>query len=160
MKRSYALGFTTTMLLASSPVATSARPESDATILARALVSEAGQRLNADHVAVAHVLERRAQRRGETLIDTTRAYCQVYRRPASAFGRGVLAASRAELERRAPEVVALAHAWTDGERPEDPCGEGRPDHFGDRFGDRVRAERAGWVRVDCGATLNLYWRTR
>jgi hypothetical protein len=36
-----------------------------------------------------------------------------------------------------------------------------PDHYGARYGvDMLRAHRAGWTRVDCGNTANLFWRVR
>jgi hypothetical protein len=41
------------------------------------------------------------------------------------------------------------------ERPIIAC---RPHHWGDRHGDRVRAEGAGMSLVNCGATRNLFWR--
>lgn len=35
-----------------------------------------------------------------------------------------------------------------------PCA---AEHWGDHFHDRERAERAGWRRLDCGDTRNMFW---
>ena len=134
------------------------RADDDALTLSRALVAEAGPRLRDDHVAILGVLQVRADRVGSTPALVARRYCPSVRGDArGAHGRSVASMDLDGLRAYAPDVVALAEAWLDGERPPSPC-RGRPDHWGAPYGeDLARAQRAGWRRVSCGNDRNAFW---
>lgn len=146
------------LVLASAAIATRSEAYTpDATILARTLVAEAGPHLVADHPAILHVLERRAARVGSTAAEVALRYASVHRAPQGEWGRTVRYASLLELAETAPSVVAMAVAWTRGDKAADTCP--GATHWGDGGRDRERAERAGWVRVRCTEpTANLFWR--
>jgi len=56
---------------------------------------------------------------------------------------------RAAWRYRLEEAAALV------EEPRNPC-DGNPHHWGGAMDD-ARAHRAGWVRLECGPTLNHFW---
>lgn len=115
--------------------------------LARVAVLEAGFRSDADHVAIWSVLRARADRAGWPIERMARAYSSPVRRghwPAWAA-----AAPSSAWDR----VRKRALLFLTG-RLRARC---RADHFGDARGDLARALRAGWRRVDCGETKNIFW---
>lgn len=115
--------------------------------LARVAVLEAGL-AEREHAAIWHVLRRRADRAGWPIERMARAY-------SSPVRRGHWPAWAAALPGHVwSRVVTNARAFLGG-GVGDPC----PGawHWGDRRGDLARALRAGWRRVDCGPTKNLFW---
>lgn len=140
----------------------------DATVvlLAQVSVAESGWNAPRDRAAIWHLLARRAERLGWSLPAMVRAYSSPLRRGHWALGLGAhgrrppgfpARLSWAAHRRAWEAVLEDARAFVAGELA-DPC-RGAADHFGDRAGDRLRAEAAGWRRVDCGRTANLFWRT-
>lgn len=114
-------------------------------------VLEAGFRAERDHAAIWHVLARRAERAGWPIERMAVAYSTPLR-------RGRWPAWAANAPGHAWERVrARAVAFMAGDVG-DPC-RGRAMHWGDRTGDAVRAQRAGWTLAGCGRTANLFWRT-
>jgi len=55
-------------------------------------------------------------------------------------------------------AMPAVHEWLAGDHTTG-CNH-TPTHFGDHFGDRARAERMGLELLDCGDTLNMFWRER
>lgn len=138
-------------------------------VIAQAAIAECGWLLPDCHAAVWHVLRRRADRRGRTLAQTTRAYCALWSPRGGRTSRAqwvrslhapVAAASprphgwpgNASWPRHAPMWRAVYHRAGDMLRGGvgDPCGS-TAWHFGGAM-DEARAKRAGWVRVQCGDT--------
>ena len=121
--------------------------------IARCLVAE--NVAGTDWSAILDVLERRARRAGWTVARMARAYCAVHR-----------AASPTKRQQRiralpAPDSISrLLDAYNRALVAARRGGPGtcRADHWGDRGHDTVRALRLGWLRVDCGATANAFWR--
>lgn len=137
----------------------------DAVWLARVAVAESGWSAPRDRAAIWHLLARRAERLGWTLPAMVRAYSSPLRRGHWALGLGAngrrpdgfpgrlsWAAHRGAWE----AVLGDARAFLAGGIG-DPC-RGEAEHFGDRAGDAERARAAGWRRVDCGNTANLFWK--
>ena len=119
--------------------------------LALTLVAEA-EYAETDHAAILHVLDRRAARGGETPAQHAMRYSSFWRRPETPAR--VLRRIRKNPEKwRA--TLERVRRFERGELP-DPC-RGRALHWGDREGDLARAKRAGWARVSCGNTANLFW---
>lgn len=118
------------VLLSSSASAHAKQPP---IVIVQALVGEAGFELSADHVAILHLLDRKAQRVGRPLEDIFARYCSPVRRdlpptPRRAFIQGL---TWRDLEERAPDVLRLVVGWFNGVRPPDPC-RGRATHFDQR----------------------------
>lgn len=152
-------------LLTVSPVYADARLD-----LARSFVAEVGWRAERDWAAMAHVHQRRAERRRVPLERQVREYCSIYR-VRTQRARWVLSLSdqmrppqhwpaeraswhrhRAWWQRALDAAAAFLHA---PQRVRDPC-RGRADHFG---GPMDRPSPA-WSRVDCGRTRQLYYTSR
>jgi hypothetical protein len=143
--------------------------------LARAMVAEAGWTSERDHVAIAYVLERRwkhihKEYRAITFLHVIRAYCA-----------GLMPGRRSLTDRQRwvrsldlditlePEgwpktlewtphsklwktVLDRADLWSTGSLP-DPCN-GEAWHWGGPMDD----PEATMLRVDCGETLNTFYR--
>lgn len=144
----------------------------EALLLARLCANEAGLPLSDDCAAIDHVLRVRASVSGRTYADVLHRY----QRNAGALGldrtdsrRWIAFLSpdgaeppgwqpRLRWSRHRPRWLALyeqAQAIRAGEVPS-PC-DVEPDHWG-APGYLDRPRRAGWSRVDCGATRNAFWR--
>lgn len=137
----------------------------DAVILARVAVAESGWSSPRDRAAIWHVIQRRAELVGWSLGGMAKAYSSPLKRGhwatgADASGRRPMgfpvALSWAAHRDRWRAILEEARAFLRGQVP-DPCA-GRALHWGDRLGDRLRAERMGWAPVNCGPTRNLFWR--
>lgn len=115
--------------------------------LARVAVLEAGFSSTADHVAIWSVLRTRADRAGWPIERMARAY-------SSPVRRGHWPAWAATAPREAWDRVRNRALLFLTGRLRARC---RADHFGDARGDLARALRAGWRRVDCGETKNIFW---
>lgn len=124
----------------------------DAETLARVAVLEAGFSAERDHAAIWHVLSRRAARAGWSIERMAVAYSSPMRR-----GRWPAWAENAP-DSAWRRVLARAAAFLAGDVG-DPCG-GRAIHWGDRAGDAIRAQRAGWLLATCGETRNAFWMVR
>lgn len=161
------------------------RDVDDATVLvlAQAMVAEAGFDARDDHAAIAHILARNADRLGVPLIDYAVRYVSLLR--VNDDGRHIVQSERAawvrdlSLDARKPQgwpsnlawsahvdrwlrVVDVARSFVaDPSSVADPCARERPRHWGDRRGDKKRAERAGWVLARCSVrTRNAVWVAR
>jgi hypothetical protein len=117
--------------------------------LARVAVLESGFSSTADHVAIWSVLRRRADRAGWPIERMAVAY-------SSPMRRGHWPAWAATAPREAWDRVRERARLFLGGRLRAPC---QADHWGDARGDLARALRAGWRRVGCGPTRNLFWAT-
>jgi len=116
--------------------------------LARVAVLEAGFRSEVDHAAIWSVLRRRADRAGWPIERMAIAY-------SSPVRRGHWPAWAADAPASAWERVrARAAAFLAGKVP-NPCPGAL--HWGDAYGDKARATRAGWRRVWCRGAVNLFW---
>lgn len=146
-----------------------ANAEETALVLAIAMVAEAGWDAPIDHAAIAHTLQRKADRHGLTLEDVLVRYVAIYRirSPRAQWVRDL------RLDATKPDgwpshlswsahvdrwlvVVERARAFLRGELP-DPC---HAEHWGMRTGvDAQRAQRAGWILARCvgGQTKNAFW---
>ena len=135
--------------------------EPDAITLTRALVAEADGNA-ADYAPILAVMQYHADRVGSAPARIVRAYSRLYR------ARGMLPRIRVILampgvmpeNRRAQWAAssAVVARWLAGDHS-NACA-ATPHHFGDAEGDEARAIGAGSLRVDCGATRNLFWRLR
>lgn len=136
-----------------------------AVVLARVCAKEAGFTGYADCPAIAVVLlrvgrgnvVRGAQAYSRKVFDPSR----LGRRPWLAYLHGDGAEPRdwpSNISWRfhGPHwraMVELAQNVLDGPG-EAPCA---PDHWGDRLHDAERARARGWLEVDCGPTVNMFW---
>ena len=125
----------------------------DARVIAQCLVAEnsGGQ----DWGAILDVLSLRARRSGWSLAEMARRYCAVHR--ASTPTR------RQAFIRALPSPDAPRRLRWSFERALVAVRRGAPgtctaEHWGDRGHDYARATRLGWLRVDCGPTINAFWR--
>lgn len=138
--------------------------------LARVCAGEAGlQTETSDCGAIHHVLTDRARRMGVGYRTAARWYASRH------FDRGRSDRRRwvawLHADGRRPEgwpehlswsahreqwmdLQLLARQYVTGDL-EPPC---TPHLWGDRYGDRERAERHGWEPVICGRAHNLFWR--
>lgn len=156
-----------------NPLSPAPFPDDEALVtqLLQAFVAEADFDAPADHAAIGHVLIRRATQAGISLADMAHAYVSIFKAsvqgyPRTRWVRGLTSACEAppmwpsSIRWSRPaclNVVARARALLSGDLP-DPC-HGRAQHWGSRTGvDHARALRAHWKRVDCGKTLNAFWR--
>lgn len=158
------------LLVCLAAVPATAAAQGPALALARVCVSEAGWQSvqSGDCAAIAHVLRRRSSvgrvTRGIVCQYSPRS-CNKRRRV-----RRWIAHLRPDMRRpdywprgsswarRRPawrETLAHAARLVRGERL-DRCRR-PPDHWGARWF-TVNARRYGWERVQCGPTLNAYWR--
>ena len=141
--------------------------------LARAAIAESGWH-DADQRGVLSVLARRAKRAGITPAAMALAYVSAFKVAPTPRLRWVLAIDEScEQPAHWPSNLDWAHhepecratfervrMLLEGELS-DPC-RGRADHFGatNLEPDVLNAERAAWQRVECGAVLSAFWRSR
>lgn len=133
--------------------------------LARVCVKEAGFRSVDDCAGIVAVLERVG--RGDvvrgaavyspSIFDASRLRSRPWIADLHADGRRPRLWGRAgPWERyRADWLAQVAHARELLARSAARC---EAHHWGDQYGDRARAERAGWEELDCGDTKNSFWR--
>lgn len=147
---------------------TAQAPESAVLTLAQAMVLEADWLAATDHAAIAHVLMREADRKGAPLIVHIKRYVAGFKLslPRSLVIRG-LSMDGCRPAGWPPHLswqrhrawwlatVARAQKALDGDL-QDPC-KSEAHHWGGDM-DLHRAARAGWVKVDCGDTVNTFWR--
>lgn len=139
--------------------------------LARICVSEAGWVRGPDCPAILAVLRSRAERMDISLYQAMRAYSGRTFSKARTDARRWIAdlqwhagrpdgwPSNVPWETYRPKwEAALDRAG--GLLSNDEVAPCDPHHWGDKHGDRLRALRAGWSQVDCGDSVNLFWRTR
>lgn len=139
-----------------NPLQAQSRPRVEAGELedtARCLVAENVP--GTDWSAILDVLERRARRAGWTVARMARAYCAVHRAGTPT--------KRQQRIRALPSPDSTSRLLDAYQRALVAARRGGPgtcaaDHWGDRGHDTVRALRLGWLRVDCGATANAFWR--
>jgi hypothetical protein len=155
------------VLLVINPHAHAQTEPSETLLLAQAMVLEADWISATDHAAIAHVLMRESKRAGVPLPSHIRRYVAGFKikLPRNLMIRS-LTAEGWEPEGWPQNLSWPKHQvwwWATIERAKralagtlpDPC-RGRADHWGGDM-DLGRAERAGWVRVDCGDTANTFW---
>lgn len=125
----------------------------DARTVAQCLVAEnaGGQ----DWGAILDVLTLRARRSGWSLAEMARRYCAVH--------RAATPTKRQAFIRALPTPDAPRRLRWSFERALDAVRRGAPgtctaEHWGDRGRDFQRATRLGWTLVDCGPTINAFWR--
>ena len=125
----------------------------DARTVAQCLVAEnsGGQ----DWGAILDVLALRARRSGWSLAEMARRYCAVH--------RAATPTRRQAFIRTLPSADAPRRLRWSFERALDAVRRGAPgtctaEHWGDRGHDFARATRLGWTPVDCGPTINAFWR--
>ena len=148
-----------------------ANDEATVLVLAIAMVAEAGWDAAEDHAAIAHVLRKRAERRGVTLQQQAVEYVSAFK-VATPRSRWLLALN---LDATKPDgwpeqlswsshiplwlaVVERSRAFLAG-TVADPCSAGVV-HWGMRGGvDQERARRAGMVLARCSSrTRNAFYR--
>lgn len=125
----------------------------DARTVAQCLVAEnsGGQ----DWGAILDVLILRARRSGWSLAEMARRYCAVHRASKPTRRQAFIRALPSpDAPRRLRWSFERALAAVRRGAP----GTCRADHWGDRGADTVRALRLGWTPVDCGQTINAFWR--
>lgn len=168
-----ALAFATVLMLGLCALLARAQSPTEQTTLVRALVAEADWSA-ADHVAILHVLKRRADHQGVTIEAMALRYVSAFRVPATPRTRWIVQLEAActqpeawpahlawsAYEQRCRDTFERVRAFA-AEELRDPC----PGawHWGarDLREDVLRAAVAGWRVVDCGATANrFYGRTR
>lgn len=143
----YRLGLLVALMCA-SPRALAGDDTLPLTLIAEATYSER------DHVAILHVLQKRARKQGVTLSEMARRYSAVWRRPSVPY-RVTSAVSMHPRKYRALLRTISAHRRG---LTRNPCP--GADHWGAPYGaDLERARRAGWRRIDCG-TVNAFWSLR
>lgn len=121
-------------------------------ILAVTLFAEAGYH-TPDYAPILQVMQTRAERQGVPIETLASRYSAAWKRPL--LKRRVMSEISNE---RFGEIVETVQAFARG-KLRNPC-KGRVDHWGDRHTDMQRALKAGWKRIDCGETKNLFWRVR
>ena len=154
---------------AETPDVGGSSPSRTSLVLARVAFAEAGLDNHEDHAAVWHVLRRRSRLLGISIEQTAKRYCSLYKtnHKRAQKIRGLRAEGhrlsdsprRGRVSERQAWIATIKRAqlFLKG-NVEDPCAEPAV-HFGDRHGDKLRAERAGWRRVSC-PTKNLFWAIR
>lgn len=142
-----------------------------ALILARVLVNECGWEPTDDGPAIHHVLTQRAQRMGVSYEQAARRYSR------TTFEANLLPANRRWVAFVDSDSAPLswpgnldwsktyAPRWRRILRFATQIVEGkeaplcRPDHWGAAGGwNFERSLRLGWIEVDCGNTVNAFWR--
>lgn len=158
-------------LVALLPPAVEANRPSEILGLARICVSESGWDSPHDCEGILSVLRSRSERTGMTLNQAMRAYSKrVFDRSRTDARRWI---ADLHLSAQKPDGWPDHLPWDGGykeswmmmlEFAEDLLGSSNlrcsAHHWGDRYGDKERALRAGWTEVDCGETKNMFWRTR
>lgn len=136
--------------------------------LARICVSESGWDSPHDCEGILAVLRSRSERTGMTLNQAMRAYSKrVFDRSRTDSRRWI---ADLHLSAQKPDGWPDHLPWDGGykyswmmmlEFAEDLLGSSNlrcaANHWGDRYGDKERALRAGWIEVDCGETRNMFW---
>lgn len=138
--------------------------------LARICAGEAGiQTETADCAAIHAVLTSRSERMGVGYRTAARWYAGRHLDRSRSDRRRWVAWLRPDTARpmgwpsrlswsahrgRWRDLLTLARQIVAGTHKAD-CA---PHHWGDRHGDLERARKAGWDRLDCGQTRNLFWR--
>ncbi len=141
-----------------SPLQAQSRPApvavaGDLEDVARCLVAENVP--GTDWSAILDVLERRARRAHVSVGRMARAYCAVH--------RAATPTKRQARIRALPSPDSTRRLLDSYQRALVAARRGGPgtcsaDHWGDRGHDTARALRLGWLRVDCGATANAFFR--
>jgi hypothetical protein len=137
-----------------------------ALLLARTCVKEAGWNITDDCVSIHAVVQKRADMEKHTYYEQM---LERYSRVASNrmwLEQLDLQGSKPEAwpqgahweKHRGKWLQILAHATEIVEgRVQAPC---KPDHWGDSRGDHKRAVLAGWTQIECGQSLNEFWRVK
>lgn len=120
-------------------------------VVARCLVAEAPP--GPDYGAILAVLSRRSSSLEWGALHYCALYVTRHPSPRQLAIRQLPGGPSARIYARHWQAAQDAlRAFRAGDRSRCPA-----SHFGDALEDARRARRAGWVRVDCGATANLYW---
>lgn len=127
--------------------------KADRLIVAKCLVAEADF-VRQDHVAILHVLGRRARMAGTTLSEMARSYCSVFKRQSKRTDY-IMVSTFAEpkhgtvkLWERTRRMIVR---YENGELP-DPC------PAATHWGGRSDRHPKGWRVVKCGNTANIFYK--
>lgn len=133
--------------------------EDPALLYAQALVAESGWTLQADHVAILHVIRRRStlpafrnaeHPENEVLLNYVSAF-KCFGRPCDDERRARMRSLTWEvLDVRAPRIANLARDWAAGNLPTDPC----PSAW--QWGSHEDGRNSPLPIVSCGSTSNLF----